>query len=429
MTKTINLLLFILVLCHSLNAQKSTSLSLDQAIELGVSNSKVLKIDDSKIMQAEAQLLEAKNYKLPNLGFSGTALGLTTPIIKMEGNNQNDLAINSLFFGNLSASYPIYTGGKIKYGIQSAEYLLKANKIMKDGSEQEIAMNVAESYNNLLKARQAIEVIEKHLEAAQKRDSIFMDLENNGILSRNDRLKANLQTTGLNLQLLEAKNNYNLANLNMAIMLGLDENTEIKLDDGYLSNEKEDLDIQEIRNEAARNRSELKVLEAQRNSIEIHKKVANAENYPTVALTAGYVAANIPNFLTITNAANIGINVNYNLDHYWKKNTALMKLEAQSLELESNDQLLRDKINLELSRDFNNYKLSKSKINLHEKALAQANENYNITLDKFNNGLETAANLLEADAMKLNAEVSLYQSKADAALALIKLKYSMGILR
>lgn len=106
-----------------------------------------------------------------------------------------------------------------------------------------------------------------------------------------------------------------------------------------------------------------------------------------------------------------------------------MKLEAQSLELESNDQLLRDKINLELSRDFNNYKLSKSKINLHEKALAQANENYNITLDKFNNGLETAANLLEADAMKLNAEVSLYQSKADAALALIKLKYSMGILR
>ena len=107
MTKTINLLLFILVLCHSLNAQKSTSLSLDQAIELGVSNSKVLKIDDSKIMQAEAQLIEAKNYKLPNLGFSGNALGLTTPTIKMEGNNQNDLAINSLFFGNLSASYPI----------------------------------------------------------------------------------------------------------------------------------------------------------------------------------------------------------------------------------------------------------------------------------------------------------------------------------
>ena len=63
MTKTINLLLFILVLCHSLNAQKSTSLSLDQAIELGVSNSKVLKIDDSKIMQAEAQLIKKKNYK------------------------------------------------------------------------------------------------------------------------------------------------------------------------------------------------------------------------------------------------------------------------------------------------------------------------------------------------------------------------------
>ena len=41
-------------------------------------------------------------------------------------------------------------------------------------------------------------------------------------------------------------------------------------------------------------------------------KVAKAENLPSLAITGGYVAADIQDFVTITNAINIGLGVSYN---------------------------------------------------------------------------------------------------------------------
>jgi coproporphyrinogen III oxidase-like Fe-S oxidoreductase len=54
------------------------------------------------------------------------------------------------------------------------------------------------------------------------------------VIARNDRLKANLQTSNIELQLLEAKNNYNIANINMDLLLGLPETTEIEVDQNYI---------------------------------------------------------------------------------------------------------------------------------------------------------------------------------------------------
>lgn len=60
-------------------------------------------------------------------------------------------------------------------------------------------------------------------------------MENNGVIARNDRLKASLQTNTIELQLLEAQNNYTISNINMDLLLGLPENTEIQIDEGYIS--------------------------------------------------------------------------------------------------------------------------------------------------------------------------------------------------
>jgi hypothetical protein len=48
------------------NAQEKKTLTLDEAVQLGIQNSKNLKIDAAKIEEATADLLEAKNRQLPN---------------------------------------------------------------------------------------------------------------------------------------------------------------------------------------------------------------------------------------------------------------------------------------------------------------------------------------------------------------------------
>jgi outer membrane protein TolC len=96
--------------------------------------------------------------------------------------------------------------------------------------------------------------------------------------------------------------------------------------------------------------------------------------------------------------------------------------------MDYNQQLVLDQIKLEVNRDFNNYKLAGKKIAVFEKTVVQADENFRITKNKYNNGLETITNLLEADAAQISANVNLLNAKADAVLSYKKLEQTVGTL-
>ena len=57
---------------YSVSAQEKRVLSLEEAVKLGIENSKNLKIDQAKIEESTANLLEAKNKQLPELKVSGS---------------------------------------------------------------------------------------------------------------------------------------------------------------------------------------------------------------------------------------------------------------------------------------------------------------------------------------------------------------------
>ncbi|WP_304344787.1 TolC family protein [Chryseobacterium koreense] len=415
-----------------LQAQEKRLLTLDEAVSLGIQNSKNLKIDRAKIEEATANYLEAKNNRLPSLKASASALALANAnvdlkILPPSQNGGNGPKANSAFLGQISASMPLYAGGKIKYGIQSAEYLVEASKLSAENDKVAIAFNVSQAYNNLFKANQAIKVLEENLTASQKRDESFQKLENNGIIARNDRLKANLQTSNIELQLLEAHNNFNIATVNMDLLLGLPETTEIEIDQNYISELTENQPVSYYMNQAISNRKDLQALAYQRKAAELVTKAAKAENLPTIALTGGYIAAEVPKILTVTNAANIGLGIQYNIDHLWKKNSTLLKAQSREKQLEATNDLLNDQIKLDINRDYQNSEYAKKKIAVYEKAAAQANENYRVTKNKYENGLATITELLDADTAQVSANVNVINAKADAALAYRKLLQTVGL--
>lgn len=414
------------------NAQEKKQLTLDEAVQLGIQNSKSLKIDAAKIEEATADLLEAKNKQLPELKVSGSYMYL--PIkpnidLKLPGvSAAGGPEVHQVAYGSVNLSVPIYNGGRIKYGIQSAKYLVEASKLSTENDKIAIAYNVAQAYNNLFKANQSIKVLEENLTASQKRDDTFLKLENNGVIARNDRLKANLQTSNIELQLLEAKNNYNIANINMDLLLGLPDNTEIDVDQNYIDEGAEVKAVDFYVNEARENRKDLKALAQQRKAAELGSRSAKAENLPSIAFTGGYVAADIPKFLTLYNAVNVGVGVSYNLSNIWKENSSLRQSQAREKQLAANDELLNDNIKLDVNREYQNTDYSKKRIAVYEKAAEQANENYRITKNKYDNGLSTMTELLDADAAQISSNVGVINAKADAALAYRKLLQTTGTL-
>lgn len=418
-----------------ISGQETKAISLEEAIDLGIKNSKNLKIDEAKIEENSAQLIEAKNRKLPDFKLGASYLHLFSPNVDLKVNpgssasGTGNIKVNNLMYGSANLTYPIFAGGRIKYGVKSAEYLIEASKLSAENDKNAIAYNISQAYNNLFKASQTIKVLEENLTASQKRDETFLKLENNGLLARNDRLKAQLQTSNIELQLLDANNNYNIANINMDLLLGLPETTVIKIDENYINDLSENQQVSYYLNQAIQNRKDLQALDYQMKAANIGTKAAKAESLPSVAITGGYFAADVPGLVTITNAINIGVGVQYNLDNLWKKNSSLLKAQAREKQLAASNELLNDQIKLEINRDFQNSNLAKKKIEVYERALEQATENYRITKNKFDNGLANITDLLDADAALVSAKVNVINAKADASLAYKKLLQSSGILK
>lgn len=426
------LIAFFVSLSLSSFAQEKKHLTLDQAVALGLENSKNLKIDQTKIEQAEAHIIEAKNKKLPDLSISGSALALANANVDLKiaqgGGGGAAPKANSAFLGSANLSLPLFAGGRIKYGIQSAEYVLDAVRLNAENDKEAVAFTIAKAYTNLFKAEQMIEVLEENLKASRQRDSQFLKLENNGVIARNDRLKANLQTSNLELQLLDAQNNFLVANLNMDLLLGLPDETQIEVDPGFWENSNSLHDLKYYYSEAYQNRNDLQAFAKQESAASLGSKAAKAEELPTIAVTAGYVAAHVPKILTVTNAANVGLGVQYELSHLWKKNSSLLNAEAKERELAATSDLLRDQIKLEVFRDFNSSELAQKKIDVLENAQNQADENYRITKNKYDNGLATMTELLDANTAQISAHIEVTNAKADAALAQKKLLQTAGIL-
>jgi len=423
---------FLLMTFYSVSAQEKRVLTLDEAVKLGIENSKSLKIDQAKIEESTANLLEAKNRQLPELKVSGSYLYLPMkPNIDLKIPGLSGAAgpeVSQVLFGSANLSVPIYAGGRIKYGIQSAQYLVEAARLSSENDKNAIAYNISQAYNNLFKANEVVKLLKENLASSQKRDQSFIKLENNGVIARNDRLKAQLQTSNIELQLMEAQNNYSIANINMDLLLGLPDNMVIEVDSNYIGEDDLGKPDDYYLNLARENRKDIQVLDYQRKAAALGTKAAKAENLPSLALTGGYVAADIPKFLTITNAVNFGVGISYNLSNIWKKNSSLMQSKAREQELAATNDLLNDNITLEVKRDYQNDLYAHKKIDVYQRALEQAEENYRITLNKYNNGLETITNLLDADTAKITANVNVVTSKADAALAHKKLLQTTGII-
>ncbi|MBN9337772.1 MAG: TolC family protein, partial [Chryseobacterium sp.] len=406
---------------YSVSAQEKRAISLEEAVKLGIENSKNLKIDQAKIEESTANLLEAKNKQLPELKVSGSYMYLPLEPnvdLKIPGMSGGGPKVSNVLYGSANLSVPIYSGGRIRYGIQSAEYLVEASKLNSENDKNAIAYNISQAYNNLFKASEVVKLLKENLGSSQKRDQSFIKLENNGVIAKNDRLKAQLQTSNIELQLMEAENNFSIANINMDLMLGLPETTMIETDPNYITAlaDPDSKTITYYMEQATSNRRDLQAFDYQKKAAALGTKAAKAEHWPSIALTGGYIAADVPNILTVTNAANIGIGVQYNVDNLWKKNSSLLKAQSKERQIELGQELLYDQIKLEVNRDFQNSQFAQKRIGVYEKAAAQANENYRVVNNKYNNGLATITELLDADTAQISANVNVINAKADAML-------------
>jgi outer membrane protein len=414
--------------------QNQKLLSLPDAISLGIKNSHTLAGSQAKIEEATAALTEAVQRRLPDVKLSGSYLRLNTANFDLKSKDNSGGSgsgespkVSQAMYGIVNASLPIYAGGKIRYGIESSRYLAEAAKLDADNDRDEVLQNIIEAYINLYKAKTAVELVKENLVQSQQRVKDFSNLEKNGLLARNELLKAELQASNTELTLLDVQNNWQLANVNMDLMLGLPEQTEIVPDSSVLDQAIGPKTLEEYVTAAMTNRKDMASLDLYKKSAQSGVKSTKAELYPSLALTGGYIAADIPNVFSVTNALNIGVGVSYNIGSLWKSKAKVQQAEARVKQYTANEAILNDQVKLQVNKSYLDLLSSQKKVEVNGKAVEQANENYRITKNKYNNALATTTDLLDADVAQLQAKLNYVFSKADAVVAYNKLLQVAGL--
>lgn len=426
--------IILLMAFTTVQAQEKRPLSLTEAIDLSIRNSHQLKSSQAKIEEATASLREATEKRLPDAKLSGAYMRLNsanfdlkTKSIGSGSGSGESPKVSQAMYGIVNASLPIYTGGKIRYGIESSRYLAEAAKLDADHERGEVIQNTIEAYVNLYKAKAAVDLVKDNLAQAEQRVNDFSNLEKNGLLARNDLLKAELQASNTELTLLDVQNNWQLANVNMNLLLGLPEQTELLPDSSMLDQEQIVNTLEEYVQSGLTNRKDIASIDLQKKAGEAGVKATHAELYPNLALTGGYIAADVPKVFSVTNAVNIGVGVSYNIGSLWKTKAKVQQAEARVKQLQANEALMNDQVRLQVNKGYLDLLSSQKKIQVYAKAVEQAEENYRITKNKYNNSLATTTDLLDADVAQLTARLNYVFAKADEVVSYNKLLQTAGM--
>jgi outer membrane protein len=416
-------------------AQEKKILTLNEAIDLGIQNNKQLKTSHAKIEEATAVLKEAVEKKLPDAKLSGSYLRLNNANFDLKtksnssgGNSGEAPNISQAFYGLLNVSLPVYNGGRTRYGIESSKFLEQAAKLDAEGDKDEAIQNTIEAFANLFKAKTAVLLVKENLTQSQQREKDLSNLEKNGLLARNDLLKAQLQTSNVELGLLDAENNWQLANVNMNLMLGLPINTVLVLDTTGIEKKEDDRILDDYLNAALANRMDIAAADLRKKAAESGVKSAKSELYPGISLSGGYIAADVPNVFSVTNAMDAGIGITYNIGSLWKTKSKVKQAEAKVKQLVIQESMIDDNIRQQVNKSYFNLLSNRKKVEVYAKSVEQAQENYRIVKNKFDNNLATTTELLDADVAQLQARLSYTLARADAFVAYHKLLQTAGLL-
>lgn len=396
----------------SVSAQEKKNLSLEEAIQTAVSQSTEAKLADTKVITKEFEMQTVKNKQYPDVKINGQFQRLTNADVDFKlGNASQGGAspkINQLMLGNAMATVPLFAGFKVQNSIKAYQNLYEAEKFNAANTKEQLALETVKLYVALYKAQESEKLIQENIKRAEQRVTDFKAMEQNGIIARNDLLKAQLQVSNYQIALEEAKKNSNIVNFQLATLLKLPEGTQLYPDTSAFGKNTSTTLSSDISG-----RNDLLAIQSQQKAAETNVKIAKGNYYPALSLMGGYIAFDLQNALTVTNAMNFGVGLSYDVTSIFKNGKDVKAAKSKAKEAEQSLEIMTDQAKIQMQQANENYLLAQKQNKVYQEAVAQASENFRIVKDKYDNGLSDTNDLLDADVQQLQSKINEAYSKAD----------------
>ena len=420
----------------SVQAQETERvMGLEEIFSLADSCSLTIKSAVQDAKSADANIKVAKNGLLPDINFSASAT-YNGNAWMADRDFSNGQSLPSPHFGNnfaLEVRQIVYAGGAVSHGIRGAELQADIANLNVTDKRQNVRFLLTGYYLNLYKFRNLERVYNKNIERAEQVIKDMRAREAQGIVLSNDITRYEVLLQNLLYRRTELRSQIYVFNNQLTTTLDIPEYIQIMPDTTLLQLSMHKYTETELREIAYIHSPRLEIA---RTNIEFgrnQEKLARSGLLPKISIMAGDhltgpITVELPPINENINNWYFGVGVAYNIGNIYKARRDINRSKLITSASVAKYAELQENLELEIHQAYVNYQNAFELLHTQEKSLQLATENYTVTENRFNNDLVLLIDLLDAENIRLNAEVQYVNARINIIYNYYRLMYVTGTL-
>ena len=418
----------LLILCSTVfsSAAYADVLTLPEGLRLVNENSRLIKITGHEEKISEADTLIARSKTLPELNASG---GYTTlahqPKVVFETMTVPMSERNYLFY-SLNIQQTLYDFQKNASRYEASKKMLNVKKHDAARIRNLVAIDFVLVYLDLLETENMLKVSEKEVERLQSHLRDANSLFQEGVITKNDLLQAEVKISDAKQRLLSQRNLRAVTSSRLNSILVRPLTSDIQVEEiKETSPQIIEMNREKAWRIAERQRPEILIVAETMEALDLEKTARKAEFFPRLFLKGGYDFTENQYQLHEGNWS-LTLGMGINLFQGGATKAELMKIDIQRDRLVEEKNKLLDDIRFEVEKYLLDVNTARERVAVTKGAVEQAEENLRINRVKYEAGAGTATEVLDAVTLLSVAETNNYKSVYDLKKAEAAVLYATG---
>jgi outer membrane protein TolC len=418
---------------EEVRVQANQPITLSQALEVAKRNNNDLQESILDLERAKSAVREAQAALLPNLGLEGrvtnrrsTSSTLQVKRQRQSGFNAPDAQAESSFDGQAQLNYDLYTSGRRQAAIQQAEEQVRRAELAVETRAEEIRLNVARNYYDLQQADEEVRIRQSAVGNAQASLRDAQALERAGVGTRFDVLRSQVNLANAQQNLTNALSQQETARRRLAALLNIPQSVNISAADPVKLAGLWNQTLEESIVLAYQNRGEIQDLLVQRNISELQRRQALAALGPQISLFATYDLLDVFNDnVSVADGYSLGVRATLSLYDGGAAKARAAQAKSNIAIAETRFSQQRNEVRFQVEQAFSSQRSSLENVQTANAALEQARESLRLARLRFQAGVGTQTDVINAENDLTQAEGNRIRAILDYNRALVQLQRSV----
>lgn len=420
------------MLCSQSVFAATLELDLEETIQRALLTNPSVKIAEYNRKAAKADYSAAKGARGISISLShDSGRGGYADYAKRSINGGTEIwtkGIGNSHSNSISASLPIFTGGELQGQIGQAKANYRSMLSAEEQAYNEMKETATTGYFNMLNATNMKALRQESVDRLQAHLDNVIAQYNVGIVARADVLRSEVELANAQQNYITASNEYDVAEATLNNIIGTPLGTTLLLKD-RLQYEPYENDMAYCLAYSEQHRPELKQAEYAIDSAEAALVVARSGHMPKVYANASNNWGGNGSDWPGDDDENWSVGVTASMNVFdsgvtWSKIHAAQENLAKAKE---SQRQIKDNVELEVRTDYLNLREAEKRITTTQVAVASAEEDYHIAVVRYQAGVGTNIDVMDAQEALTQAKTNYYQALYNYNTSKAALNTSMGV--